>query len=312
MPRVLVFGATGFVGQRLVAALEGQGHEVHRTSRKAKGERLHQGDICDGNFVREVLELVRPECVFHLAAMISYKKRDRNAMYRINVEGTRLIAEACMTLDIFLLYCSSVVTVGAATDPSGLLNEESTYNLREYDSGYCETKKEAEDLLLEYCSANRLRCVIVNPSNVYGYGDAEKGSRKTQIRVAQGRFPLYPTGGINLVSVEDVCQGVIAAWERGRIGERYILGGDNITAFQLFSQYAAASGASSPWIPIPRLCSLFLSYFGAVDYEKAALSSLYFYFSSNKANTELGYSPKHTPYAIQESVRFMKDKGMLK
>lgn len=311
MPRVLVFGATGFVGQRLVAALEGQGHEVHRTSRKEKGDRLYQGNICDEHFVREVLELVRPDCVFHLAAMISYKKRDRDAMYRINVEGTRNIAEACMMLDVFLLYCSSVVTVGAATDPSSVLNEKSTYNLRDYDSGYCETKKDAEGLLQEYCAANRLRCVIVNPSNVYGYGDAEKGSRKTQIRVAQGKFPFYPTGGINLVSVEDVCQGMIAAWERGRIGERYILGGDNIAASQLFSQYAAASGASSPWIPVPRFFSLLLSYVGVVDYEKAALSSLYFYFSSDKAHTELGYSPKHTPHAIQESVRFMKEKGLL-
>jgi dihydroflavonol-4-reductase len=110
------------------------------------------------------------------------------------------------------VHMSSVVTIGAGFRPTEILTEDSPYNLGRFHLGYSETKLAAEQAVIK----SPLYTVILNPSTVYGAGDALKGSRKTQVKVAQGKFKFYPPGGANIVAVEDVVEGTIRAWQIGR------------------------------------------------------------------------------------------------
>lgn len=305
MPRVLVTGASGFLGERLCARLTELGHDVHSLSRHAgSSTKSHNCDISDAEAVASILQHLQPECVFHLAAMISYSRRDRSTMELINVEGTRSVALACLSVHARLVHCSSIVAVGAnstATQPP--MTEDSNFNLGHLDIGYVQTKYTAEQVVM---SMEGLDVVVVNPSNIYGAGDGAKGSRSVQTRITRGIFPFYPSGGNNIVHVEDVVTGLILAWRHGKCKERYILGGENMEIKQTFRMIALESGETPPWIYIPSSVGLILASVGLAPYEKAALAHCYFYYSSSKAETDLGYESRPAVEAIKDSVAWIQ------
>src|SRR5690606_38059941 len=140
------------------------------------------------------------DSVFHLAGLIAYTRSERAAMERVNVQGTRNVIDACRAAKVKkLVHLSSVVAIGASFDGKTLLNEESEFNLGHLNLGYFETKRKAELHVVDAAKRGDFETVILNPGTIYGAGDAKKGSRKTQIKVAQGRFPFYPSGGVNVV-----------------------------------------------------------------------------------------------------------------
>lgn len=329
MSKVLVTGANGFLGSWLTKRLVEDGHETYALVRKSsdltelKGIhcQLKFGDVTDLHSLLEAFPGI--DTVFHLAGLIAYKKSERAQMERVNVEGTANVLEACRATNVRkLVHVSSVVAVGAGFTPYDILNEESPYNISDLDLGYFETKRQAELLVLEAVHQNRVDAVILNPSTVYGPGDARKGSRKTQVKVAQGKFKYYPSGGVNVVSVRDVVDGIISAWQKGRKGERYILAGDNLLIKDLFAIIAKEAGQPAPEKEIPTkffhiLGALgdflgLLGFSSALSSENAWSATLYHWFDSAKAQRELDFKPRPAQIAIAESVQWMKDNGLLK
>jgi dihydroflavonol-4-reductase len=328
MSKVLVTGANGFLGSWLCRRLLDEGHQVSAIVRKSSdlseltGLKIDYriGDVTDIHSLIDAFQGI--DSVFHLAGLIAYKKSQRESMERVNVQGTAHVLEACRARDIRkLVHLSSVVAIGAGFSPDQILNEDSEFNVHHLDLGYFETKRKAEDLVREACSRRRVDAVMLNPSTIYGPGDAKKGSRKTQLKVAQGKFRYYTSGGVSIVAVQDVVDGILSAWQKGRTGERYILSGQNLLIKDVFAMIAAQAGQKSPNKEIPSFVLHTLGIIGdlanklgiesSISRENAWTATLYHYFDSTKAQTELDFSPQSAQIAISQSVQWMKDQGLL-
>jgi dihydroflavonol-4-reductase len=327
--KVLVTGATGFLGGWLVRRLLNEGIEVRVLARSGRpGEELEglpievvRGDVTVAESLVEACRGV--DSVFHLAGLIAYTRAQREAMERINIGGTANIIEACVKNSVRrLVHLSSVVAIGASFDGKQPLTEDSPYNVRHLNLGYFETKKRAEELVVEATRAGRIESVILNPSTIYGPGDAKKGSRGTQLKVARGRFPFYTSGGVNVVAVEDVVDCIVQAWKTGHTGERYIVAGENILIRDLFRMIAEEAGVRPPNILLPTPIVHMLGHVGdalekigkkgPLNSENAWTSTLYHWFDSGKAQRELGLKPKPARHAIHGSVQWIKDHGLLR
>ncbi len=326
--RVLVTGANGFLGSWLVKKLISMGIDVSILARPNSDLSLlegtkfktFQGDVTS-------LESLYPACdghefVFHLAGVVAYKKSQRLQMEKVNVQGTRNVLQACQKGKVKrLIHTSSVVAIGAGFRPQDVLNESAKFNLTKYNLGYFETKRKAEELVREACQAGYIDAVCVNPSTIYGPGDAMKGSRGMQMKVARGKMPFFTSGGVSIVDVEDVVQGIVKAWQNGRSGERYILSGENITVQQLFQTIAKAAGVRPPVIKMPKalLYGLghlgdFLSQFGVsggLSIENAVTATLYHWYDCKKAQTELGFQFRPAEESIRKSIEWAKAKKII-
>ncbi len=187
--------------------------------------------------------------------------------------------------------------------------------------GYFETKRKAEQIVISACQKYGLNAVILNPSTIYGPGDARKGSRKTQLKVAQGKFKFYTRGGVSVVALEDAVDGIISAWKKGRTGERYILSGENILIEELFKIIAQEAGRSPPQILMPSVVLHILGTIGdwmtslgissSLSQENAWTSTLYHWFDSSKAQQELDFKPRSAQIAISQSVKWIKDNKLI-
>ncbi len=331
---ILVTGGTGFVGSCLIGSLLKQSDIksigiLHRqNSDLSEIENLNLdlsklnyfvGDITDkDSLLKATLGI---DTVFHLAGLVAYKKSERHKMDLVNVQGTQNMIDACLKNHVRrLVHMSSVTAIGASFTPSSL-NEDSPYNIEHLNLGYFETKHRAEKLVYNAVLRHGLNSVIVNPSTIYGPGDARKGSRKTQLKVAQGNFPFYTSGGVNVIAIEDVCQGLISAWRNGLSGERYILAGENLLIKDLFKLIAKEAGTPAPFIPLPKPLTHFLGFVGdqveklgketSISSENAWTSQLFHWFDSKKAQEHLGLKPKSAQYAIAQSVQWMRDNQLI-
>jgi dihydroflavonol-4-reductase len=325
--KVLVTGANGFLGALLTKRLLAEGHQVKALVRKssdlselesAKPEYVY-GDVTDEN---SLLQNFRDqEVIFHLAGYIAYKRSERPLMEKVNVEGTRHVVNACAKLKTpKLLHLSSVVAIGSSFTPQSL-TEESPYTIQELNLGYFETKRKAEEIVVAAARKNEIHAVCVNPSTIYGTGDARKGSRKNQIKVARGEMAFYTSGGVNVVAAEDVLDGILLALNKGRNGERYILSADNMTIKVLFEKIAQIAAVKPPRIPMPGwllhglgLTGDAAAHFGlklGLSRETAYTATMFHWFDCQKARKELGYNPRSADIALENSVRWMRDNGYL-
>ncbi len=328
MAKVIITGANGFLGSWLSRSLLNLGHEVTVLIRKNSdisdltNLKLNfiYGDILNQISLEEAFK--NQDAVFHLAGLIAYKKSDREKMEQVNVQGTANVIQACLNQKVHrLIHLSSVVAIGSSFSEDQILNENSKYNIHHLDLGYFETKRKAEELVVNAVKNQNLDAVILNPSTIYGAGDAKKGSRGSQLKVAQGRFPFYTSGGVNVVAVEDVVYGIIRAWEVGKKGERYILSGDNISIKTLFSMIAKEAGVKPPQYQIPdsllHLLGIWgdfmsrLGMKGPISRENAWTATMYHWFDNTKAKAELGFNPRSANFAIENSVKWMKENGLL-
>ncbi|MEK2643801.1 NAD-dependent epimerase/dehydratase family protein [Bdellovibrio sp. BCCA] len=326
--KILVTGANGFLGSWVTKALVNEGHNVYALVRpKSDISELEgvnckyvHGDVTDIHSLLEAFKGV--DTVFHLAGVIAYKKSQRAMMDKVNVQGTANVVSVCREHKVRrLVYLSSVVAIGAGYTPNDILNEESPYNVADLNLGYFETKHQAEQIVKAACDKGEINAVMLNPSTIYGAGDAKKGSRKMQLKVAQGKLKFYTSGGVNVVAVEDVVAGILSAWKNGRKGERYILSGENILIKDLFAMIAAEAGVKAPSHLLP---DGLLHAVGAVgDFmekmglkgplsrENAYTATMYHWFDSSKAQSELDFKPRPAREAIHNSVQWMKDQGLL-
>jgi dihydroflavonol-4-reductase len=269
-------------------------------------ERAAQG--CDG--------------VFHVAADYRLGARDPKELYRANVEGTRNVLNAAVRSGVRrIVYTSSVATIGIPADGSPG-DERTPVALSSMIGHYKRSKYLAEEVAREAARAG-LSVVIVNPSTPVGPGDIKPTpTGQLVLDAAAGRMPAYVDTGLNIVHVDDVAAGHLLAFERGRAGERYILGGEDMTLQMILAQIAQLVGRKPPRIRLPYAAVLPVAYLaeafakvsgrsGRVTLEGVRMSRKRMFFSSGKAVTELGYRWRPPPEAFADAVRWFRERGVL-
>lgn len=327
MKCVLVTGGTGFIGSNLVAALVNEGCHV-RILRRATSDRRALGSLeveeCVGD-IRDRSSLVRAikgcDMVFHTAAMVSYWRKKRSEMMEINVVGMKNVVESCLDLGIEkLVHTSSIAAIGF--EPEGKLADESTsFNWEPYDVGYRISKYRGEQEVMKGVRLG-LQAVMVNPSVVIGPRDIHFHGGQLIRDVFKKRLFYSASGGMNVVDVDDVVRGHISAARRGRIGERYILGGENLTHHQIVSITSEVVGGLGVWLRLPTWVVQALAA-GAetvanltntrpwLTRELVAGLDLTVWFSHDKARRELNYHPNSFREAVQKAFDWYRQNGFL-
>jgi dihydroflavonol-4-reductase len=282
--RVYVTGASGFVGGHVARALREHGHDV----------RDGWVDVLDVPRLRRAV--AGCDAVVHVAALYSFTAPARE-LEAVNVQGTRNVIEACRAAGVErLLATSSCATCGPV--PGRQATEDDLPPGWELAVPYKRTKLEAERLVLDAGG------VCVNPTTPVGEGDRAPTPTGAMIRaVATGRYRAFPRIGLNVVDVRDVARGHLLALEHGRRGERYLLGGADLTMRELFAAVADLAGRPRPRIPVPYRAIRAGAALGLVNRSEAILARTPAYFSSAKAQRELGYAPGPVTPALARSVR---------
>jgi len=247
---VAITGATGFVGLALAERLVAEGQALTalcraRSSPAARetlarlGARLVEGDVTDPRSLRPLVQ--GADFVIHSAAIIGYRRRLAAPMQRVNVDGTRALLDACRAEGAGrLVHVSSIAAVGISPAPVPL-DEDARWNAALFRAPYFDTKHAAERLVLA-AAADGLDAVVVNPAAIYGPALVPGNSSRLVTQIVAGRLPLVPEGGLNVVPLQTVVAGVLAAARVGRRGQRYILGGENLSLRELVVRVGAAAG----------------------------------------------------------------------
>ena len=325
--KVLVTGGTGFVGAQIVAALVRRGDAV-RVLHRASSKRI----MLEGLAVEHVLgDVQEPEAVtravagcdlvFHVAAVSSYWRSQREQVYRVNVEGTRIVMAACLAAGVpRVVYTSSVAAIGIPRNGRPA-NESAAFDAFSATFAYADSKHQAETVVLQAVERG-LSAVIVNPGAVYGAGDHNLISGSMVLELARRSIPLVPAGGLCVVDVDAVVQGHLAAAERGRIGERYILGGENLTLLEVATEICAVVGQRPPRATVPAwtlppaalaVDALNRVRFGppVVSGEQIRMAGLRVFYDSAKAVRELGYPLLPFRGAVKKAYRWYREHGYL-
>ena len=286
--RVYVTGASGFIGGHVVRELRAAGHEV--------------GDEWIDLLDRERLRRAVSGCdaVFHLAALYSYDA-PVSEHERVNVEGTRVVVELCRELRVGrLVHTSTCGTCGPVAGRPA--TEQDSPPDWELAVPYKRTKLEAERIVLA-AARDGLGAVVVNPTTPVGEGDRFPTPTGRMIEgVATGRYRGYVDTGVNVVDVRDVARGHLLAHERGRTGERYLLGGVDLTLRELFGAVADLAGRPRPRLRLPYAAARALARAGVANGEEVSLARLPMYYSWDKAAGELGYNPGPVQPALARAV----------
>lgn len=330
---VLVTGSTGFIGAGLCRALIEAGHHVrafHRTTSNLRlladlpvehvtGDLLHPETIADA--------MLGVQVVFHTAALMGAAQQDPGRYYAITVEGTRAVMQAALEKGIErLVHTSSVSALGVpARQPArwaqpALMDEHNTWNYRKdyWPYGYAKYLAEME---VQKAVADGLDAVIVNPSMVLGAGDIYRQSRSIVVQIARRRLPVSVEGGLNIIHLQDVVSGHLAAMQRGKTGERYILSSDNLLINEFLQRVAAVAGVPAPVVVLPaglvrRLALPYHLIQGllplAVDSSQFHLAGHHFYYDNHKARLDLGWETRFTvDQAIRDAYDWFKGEGAL-
>ena len=319
-----VTGATGFIGSHVVRQLLQRGDRVRilarNSSRKSNVEALGCeiaiGDLKDINSLLRCVQGCR--FVYHVAADYRLWARNPQDIYDNNVGGTRNLLSACCEAGVEkVVYTSSVGTIGLRKD--GLpADEDSPVSLDDMIGNYKRSKFMAEQVAKEF-AAEGLPVTIVNPTTPVGTGDIKPTpTGRIILEFIKGHMPAYVETGLNLVGVEDVARGHLLAEEKGGVGERYILGGENWSLEEILDTLAQLCGKHTPRFRIPWAMALVAGcmenfLMGTVlrrepniPLEGVRMSRYKMYISSEKARRELGYNPGPVKEALQEAVEYFR------
>ncbi len=326
MKRVLVSGATGFVGSHVVAALAGRGVEVVALARKASAggsiagaSAVVQGDVRDRDAVRAAAEGC--DGAIHCAGKVSRDPKDAEEMRTLHVLGTRAFLDGCEAAGVAKVAIASTSgTVGVSEDANAVATEddETPYALVN-QWAYYRAKLWAEQEALARSRAG-FEVVAISPSLVLGPGDT-RGSSTNDVRLfLERKVAAIPSGGVSYVDARDVAEGLVRALERGRGGQRYLLGACNVTFRELFARLERVSGVKGPWAPLPReatkVAGALLERFAAavgrepeVDAESLELARYYWYIDSSRAERELGWTPRDPVATLADTVADLRARG---
>jgi dihydroflavonol-4-reductase len=325
---VLVTGASGFLGSAIAAALRVRGHDIRVLVRPSSprtnlnpADTLCEGDLRDRASLAAALKGAR--FLFHAAADYRLWARDPEEIHRNNLEGTRLIMEEALSAGVErIVYTSSVATLkpiegGSATEDRPLTEGEGI-------GAYKRSKVAAERLVEAMIRRDGLPAVIVNPSTPIGPRDVRPTpTGRIIVEAASGRMPAFVETGLNLAHVDDVAAGHLAALDRGRIGERYILGGDNVFLADMLADIARLVGRRPPTVKLPRTMLYPVAY-GAellaslrgiepfITMDGLRMARHHMFFDDSKARRDLGYVSRPYREGLADAIAWFRTHGYLK
>jgi dihydroflavonol-4-reductase len=327
---ILITGGSGFVGAAVVRQLLQAGHAVRalirptsvRTNLVKLPIELVQGDLRDADSLARAMAGIRS--VFHVAADYRLWARHPQDIMATNVEGTRALMEAALRGRVErIVYTSSVATLKSGSDDAAS-DETAPLDPACAVGAYKYSKVVAERLVETMVAERGLPAVIVNPSTPIGPGDVRPTpTGRIIIEAAAGRMPAYVDTGLNLVHVDDVATGHLFALIKGRIGERYILGGQDVLLGDMLREIARQTGRSPPKLKLPRRLIFPVAYAAeAIAYftdrepfvttTGLRLAKDRMFFSSAKAERELGYRARPYREAVGEAIAWFRRHGYLK
>jgi dihydroflavonol-4-reductase len=328
--RVLVTGATGFVGGAVTRALLHTGREVRLLVRPTADRRnlrdlpveVYHGDVTDLDSLRRAT--VGCEQVYHVAALYKLWVRRKREIYESNVTGTENVCIAAREYKVDkVVYTSSVATLGLPRDGSPG-DEETPVSLKAMVGHYKRSKYLAEQVVLKYAKEG-LPVVIVNPSTPVGVADVKPTpTGKIIVNFLNGKMPAYIDTGLNLIDVEDVAAGHLLAAEKGRVGEKYLLGNENLTLQQILFLLAELTGQPAPRFKVPYWAALSVAYIDAaiarlipgrepfVPPVGVKLSKKKMFFNPAKAIYELGLPQTPVREALRKAIVWFCQNGYVK
>lgn len=326
MRRSFVTGATGFVGAHVARKLAERGDHVIALVRASSNLTLLDGipvetvigDLRNRDSLLGALNEI--DELYHIAADYRLWARDPQDIYRSNVEGTRNVLEAAAKREVArVVYTSTVGCLGIPKD--GSPGTETTPVMRdELVGAYKKSKYDAEQIALEYAAGGR-NVVIVNPSTPVGPGDIKPTpTGKMIVDFLRGKMPAYVDTGLNLVSVEDVAEGHLLAAERGRVGEKYILGNQNLTLREILGILAKITHRKAPTVRIPHRVALTVAALDTaisrirgvepgIPLEAVLMSRKRMFFSADKAVRELALPQTSVETALAQAVEWFCRNG---
>ena len=329
--KTFITGATGFVGSAVLRRLLKEGHTVvalvRATSDKSNVVGLPVevviGDLTDPDSFAAAL--AGCDCVFHVAADYRLWVPKPPEMYESNVTGTRNLMLAALKAGVKrIVYTSSVATLGLNSD--GMPADESTpVRFSDMIGHYKRSKFLAEVEVKRLVEEQNLPAVIVNPSTPVGPRDIRPTpSGRVIIDAASGRIPAYVDTGLNLINVDDVAVGHLLALDRGKVGRRYILGGQNMTLREFLTQVAIIANQSPPKVRLPQSLVLPIAYLAEgwarltdrgeplITVDGVKLSKKKMFFSSERAMHELGFRPGPVEEALRDAVTWFRENNYLR
>jgi dihydroflavonol-4-reductase len=327
--KVLVTGATGFIGFFVARLLTENGFQVAALVRKGSdtsalrelGIELINGDVRDLSSVNTALKGCRQ--LYHLAADYRIWVKDPKTMYEINVQGTRNVMQAALTMGIEKVIYTSSVGVLTACSNGKPVNEETPSSIKDMTGHYKKSKFIAEKEVYGFIEKG-LPVVIVNPTTPIGPMDRKPTpTGKIIVDFLNGRIPAYLDTGLNFVDVEDVAAGHLLAARHGRIGQRYILGNKNISLRNFFEHLAGITGRKPPKVRLPYLPVLLAAYVDEAlsritdTYPRIPLTGVkmarnYMYVDCTKALMELDMPQSPVEGAMEKAINWFRDHGYVK
>lgn len=327
----LLTGATGFVGSAVLRCLIEGGHKVRVLARPNTDRRnlsgidceVVEGDLTDADSLERAVSGC--EALFHVAADYRLWVPDPHKMHAANVQGTvSLIRSAAAAGVSRIVYTSSVATL-RLSDNGSPADEECRAELSDMIGPYKQSKFLAEQEVKRLVADERAPVVIVKPTAPFGPGDVKPTpTGRVVVDAASGRMPAYMDTGLNVVHVSDVAAGHLHAYEKGVVGESYILGGENRTLRWILQTVAELTGRAPPRIRLPYWFVIPLAY-GAegiarltrageplVTVDSVRMARKLMYFSSEKARRELGYAPRPAIEALRDAIEWFAAHGYIK
>ena len=321
----LITGGTGFLGAHLVGQLVESGSKDIRVMATSIPEWLtglgvdtFEGSITNEDDVARAVEGVNE--IYHLAGKVSRDKDDSREMYKLHVEGTRLLCDAAKKAGVkTMVLASSSGTIAVSEKADEILDE--TYNppldiIARWP--YYASKAYQEMAALERFNGGDLRLVILNPSLLLGPGDDRLSSTKIVLDFMARKVAAVPNGGLNFVDVRDTAQAFRAAMQKGRNGHRYLLGAVNWTFVKFFDRLERLTKVASPRLAFPSkvavtgahvIDSLFRQwkFTPPVQADEIEMAEYFWYFHHDKARRELGFSPRDAGDTLNDTVRYLRD-----
>ena len=325
--KAFVTGATGFVGSHVAQQLAEQGAELRLLARASSrrenleglGGEIVVGDLQDEAALRKGMEGC--EFVFHVAADYRLWTPDPKPMYEANVGGTEAVIRAAQQAGVRrVIYCSSVATMGFSYEPVAV-DEATPVTERDMVGHYKRSKFMAEQKAVEMAKAGA-KVIIVNPSTPIGERDIKPTpTGRIVVDFLLKKFPAYVDTGLNLADVRDIARGHLLAMERGRDGERYILGGENMTLKQILDTLGELTGLPSPTVCVPHFVALTAAVFDEAfngylrkrepraTIETVQMGRKKMWVNSTKAEKELGYTHGPAKEALRRAAEWFVAHG---
>lgn len=329
MSKVIVTGATGFLGRHLVTQLRAEGHEVVALCRReepslaALGVEVKRGDVLDGASVRAAAEGAK--VLYHCAGKVSRRPEDAEELYRVHVEGTKVTLDAARVAGVEkVVYASTSGVVAVSERADDIRSERAkapTDLIQRWP--YYRSKLYAEGAALDR-NGPSFEVVSVNPTLLLGPGDIHGSSTGDVVKFMERKVPFLPAGGMSFVDARDAAAAMILAAERGHGGERYLISAQNLTIEAFFARLERISGVKAPTLRTPR--SLLLARAGAdilsrlqkhlsveadLDRVSAEMAQCFWYVDATKAQRDLGWIARDPGDTLAETVADLRERGVV-